>query len=150
GKSTDLARFANYGEEGVLLLASDSTNALVPGHCPSERTVGSGLEKVFAHTKGRIIVTTFASHIHRIQQVIDLAKRFGRQVVLVGRSLVDNVETAERLGYIRIPREVRASEALGDRIVVMTTGTQGEPTSALSRMAIGEHKQVEIVKGDTI
>ncbi len=150
GKSTDLSRFAQHGEEGVLLLASDSTNALVPGHCPSERKVGAGLERVFAQTSGRIIVTTFASHIHRIQQVIDLASRYKRKVALLGRSLVDNVDTAERLGYIRIPREVRASEAEGDRIVVMTTGTQGEPSSALSRMAIGEHKQVEIVKGDTV
>jgi ribonuclease J len=151
GKSTDLARFARYGEEGVLLLASDSTNALVPGHCPSERTVGSGLERVFAHTRGRIIVTTFASHIHRIQQVIDLAKRYGRRVAMMGRSLVDNVETAERLGYIRIPREVRASDVDDtSNLVIMTTGTQGEPSSALSRMAVGEHKQVEIQQGDTV
>lgn len=150
GKSTDLARFAAYGEEGVLLLASDSTNALVPGHCPSERSVGTAMERVFAQANGRIIVTTFASHIHRLQQVIDLAKRHGRKVALLGRSLVDNVETAERLGYIRIPREVRAAEAEGDRIVIMTTGTQGEPSSALSRMAIGEHKQVEIKKGDMV
>ena len=150
GKSTDLGRFASYGEEGVLLLASDSTNALVAGHCPSERTVGSALERVFARATGRIIVTTFASHIHRIQQVVDLAKRYGRKVAFLGRSLVDNVETAERLGYIHIPREVRASEVVGDRIVVMTTGTQGEPASALSRMSIGEHKQVEIQKGDMV
>lgn len=150
GKSTDLSRFTAYGEEGVLLLASDSTNALVPGHCPSERSVGTGLERVFAHTSGRIIVTTFASHIHRIQQVIDLAKRYGRKVAMLGRSLVDNVDTAERLGYIRIPREVRSAEPEGDRVVVMTTGTQGEPSSALSRMAIGEHSQVTIQKGDTV
>ncbi len=150
GKSTDLGRFAHYGEEGVLLLASDSTNALVPGHCPSERTVGTGLERVFAQSSGRIIVTTFASHIHRIQQVVDLARRYGRKIALLGRSLVDNVETAERLGYIRIPREVRVAEVEGDRIVVMTTGTQGEPSSALSRMAVGEHKQVTIEKGDTV
>jgi ribonuclease J len=150
GKSTDLARFTAYGEEGVLLLASDSTNALVPGHCPSERSVGTGLERVFAHTNGRIIVTTFASHIHRIQQVIDLAKRYNRKVAMLGRSLVDNVETAERLGYMRIPREVRAAEPEGERVVVMTTGTQGEPSSALSRMAIGEHSQVTIQRGDTV
>jgi ribonuclease J len=153
GKSTDLARFAAYGEEGVLLLASDSTNALVPGHCPSERSVGSGLERVFAQATGRIIVTTFASHIHRIQQVINLAKRYNRKVLMLGRSLVDNVETAERLRYIQIPREVRASdvdEGGSMPLVIMTTGTQGEPSSALSRMAIGEHKQVQIQKGDTV
>jgi ribonuclease J len=151
-KPTDLARFAHHGEQGVLLLVSDSTNALVPGHCPSERTVGSGLDRIFAGANGRIIVTTFASHIHRVQQIIDLAKKFRRKVLLVGRSLVNNVETAERLGYLRIPREVRAPSAdLPARdLVILTTGTQGEPSSALSRMAIGEHKQVEIERGDVV
>lgn len=151
-KPTDIARFADYGEKGVLLLVSDSTNALVPGHGPSERTVGSALDRVFANAKGRIIVTTFASHIHRVQQVINLARKFRRKVLMVGRSLIDNVETAERLGYISFPREVRAGSSDGDprELVIMTTGTQGEPTSALSRMAIGEHKQIEIVEGDLI
>jgi ribonuclease J len=151
-KPTDLARFAHHGENGVLLLVSDSTNALVPGHCPSERTVGSGLDRIFASANARIIVTTFASHIHRVQQIIDLAKKFRRKVLLVGRSLVDNVETAERLGYLRIPREVRApsAELPARDLVILTTGTQGEPSSALSRMAIGEHKQVEIERGDVV
>jgi len=151
-KPTDLARFAHYGEEGVLLLVSDSTNALVPGHCPSERTVGGALDRVFANASGRIIVTTFASHIHRVQQIIDLARKFRRKVLLVGRSLVDNVETAERLGYLKIPREARAPSAdLNPRdLIILTTGTQGEPSSALSRMAIGEHKQVSIEKGDVV
>ena len=102
GKPTDIARFAEYGERGVLALLSDSTNALVPGHCPSERVVGGALERIFTNAKGRIIVTTFASHIHRVQQVIDAARKAGRKVLLIGRSLVDNVETAERLGYIRL------------------------------------------------
>jgi ribonuclease J len=155
GKATDLARFAHYGEEGVLLLVSDSTNALVPGHGPSEKTVGSGLDRVFSNAKGRILVTTFASHIHRIQQVIDLARKHKRKVFMVGRSLVDNVETAERLGYLRYSRDVRASGSSPEDyeardIVILTTGTQGEPRSALARMAIGEHKQVEIIRGDTI
>lgn len=151
-KPTDLSRFASYGEEGVLLLVSDSTNALVPGHGPSERTVGTGLDRVFAAAKGRIIVTTFASHIHRVQQVIDLARKYRRKVMLIGRSLVDNTETAERLGYLRIPREVRASSAdLAPRdLVILTTGTQGEPTSALSRIAVGEHKQVQVEQGDVV
>jgi len=151
-KPTDLSRFARYGEEGVLLLVSDSTNALVPGHCPSERTVGTALDRLFANASGRIIVTTFASHIHRVQQIIDLARKFRRKVLFVGRSLVDNVETAERLGYLRVPREVRTGSAdLNPReLVILTTGTQGEPSSALSRMAIGEHKQVEIVDGDVV
>ena len=149
---TDIARFAHHGENGVLLLVSDSTNALVAGHCPSERVVGTALDHVFGNAKGRIIVTTFASHIHRVQQVVDLARRHRRKVHLVGRSLVDNVETAERLGYIRIPRDVRAqSDELPPRdTVIMTTGTQGEPTSALARMSVGEHKHVHIEKGDVV
>jgi ribonuclease J len=150
-KPTDIGRFAHYGENGVLLLLSDSTNALVPGHCPSERTVGGALDQLFAKTRGRIIVTTFASHIHRVQQVIDAARKTKRKVTMLGRSLVDNVETAERLGYIRYPREVRASGTEEPReLVIMTTGTQGEPSSALSRMSIGEHKQITIEKGDLV
>lgn len=151
-KPTDLARFAHYGEQGVTLLVSDSTNALMPGHCPSERTVGNALDRVFANTQGRIIVTTFASHIHRVQQIIDLARKHRRRVYLMGRSLVDNTETAEKLGYLRFPREVRAgSPDLNARdLVVLTTGTQGEPSSALTRMSIGEHKQITIERGDVV
>ena len=151
-KPTDIARFAHYGEEGVLLLVSDSTNALVPGHCPSEQVVGSALGDIFANAPGRVIVTTFASHIHRVQQIIDTARKYRRKVLLVGRSLVDNTETAERLGYLKFPREVRASSSdFAPRdLVILTTGTQGEPSSALSRMAIGEHKQVSIEEGDIV
>jgi ribonuclease J len=151
-KPTDIARFAQYGEDGVTLLVSDSTNALVPGHGPSERTVGSALDRVFSNAKGRVIVTTFASHIHRVQQIIDLARKHRRRVALMGRSLVDNVETAERLGYMRFPRETRASSTdLQPRdLVIITTGTQGEPSSALTRMSIGEHKQVSIEQGDVV
>jgi ribonuclease J len=151
-KPTDLARFSQYGEDGVLLLVSDSTNALVPGHGPSERLVGAGLDRIFANAKKRILVTTFASHIHRVQQVIDLARKHRRKVLLVGRSLVDNVETAEKLGYLKFPRETRAAsdDYAPSDLVIMTTGTQGEPSSALSRMAIGEHKQVSIEEGDVV
>ncbi|HEX9983883.1 MAG TPA: ribonuclease J [Thermoanaerobaculia bacterium] len=151
-KPTDLSRFAAYGESGVLLLVSDSTNALVPGHCPSEKVVGGALSNVFANAKGRILVTTFASHIHRVQQVIDTARKHGRKVMMVGRSLVDNVETAERLGYLKFPRDARASsiDIRPEQLVIMTTGTQGEPSSALSRMAVGEHKQVRIEEGDIV
>lgn len=151
-KATDLARFAQYGEQGVLILLSDSTNALVPGHGPSERVVGGALDRVFSSAKGRIIITSFASHIHRVQQVIDLARKFRRRVLLVGRSIVDNVETAERLGHLRFAREQRASSADIEPggLVIVTTGTQGEPTSALARMSIGEHRQVKIQKGDTV
>jgi len=151
-RPTDLARFADYGERGVMLLVSDSTNALVPGHGPSEKAVGGALDRVFSAAKGRIIVTTFASHIHRVQQVIDLARKFRRRVLMVGRSLVDNVETAERLGYLRFPREVRASGSDFDprELVIMTTGTQGEPSSALARISVGEHKQISVEKGDVV
>src|SRR5207247_204892 len=112
----------------VLLLLADSTNALVPGHCPSERSVGGALANAFSNAPGRIIITTFASHIHRIQQIIDLARRHGRKVSMVGRSLVDNAETAERLGYLRFPREVRGNGGETDPrgTVILTTGTQGE------------------------
>lgn len=151
-KPTDLARFAHYGEAGVTLLVSDSTNALVPGHCPSERTVAGGLDHVFADAKSRVIVTTFASHIHRVQQIINLALKHGRRVFLMGRSLVDNVETAEKLGYLRFPREARASatDIEARKLVILTTGTQGEPSSALTRMSIGEHKQVRIEQDDVV
>jgi len=151
-KTTDLARFAEYGERGVLALLSDSTNALVPGHGPSEKTVGAGLDRIFSTARGRIIITTFASHIHRVQQVIDLARRHNRKVILIGRSLVDNTETAERLGYLRFPREQRGAnrELAPAETVILTTGTQGEPSSALSRMAIGEHKQIDITRGDIV
>ena len=151
-QSTDLAALARYSEEGVLLLLSDSTNALVEGHCPSERSVGGALSAAFANAPGRIIITTFASHIHRIQQVIDQARKHGRKVMMIGRSLVDNTETAERLGYLHFPRDVRANDSEVDprKIVILTTGTQGEATSALSRMAVGEHNQIEIVRGDTV
>jgi ribonuclease J len=156
GKRTDLARFAAYGEEGVLALMSDSTNALVPGHGASEKSVGRGLGNIFANATGRIIVTTFASHIHRVQQIVDAARKYKRKVFLIGRSLVDNAETAERLGYLRIAREQRPganakpSDYADDEVVILTTGTQGEPRSALSRMAIGEHRDVEVKKGDVV
>ena len=156
GKRTDLARFAAYGEEGVLALMSDSTNAMVPGHGSSEKTVGSALGNIFGNATGRIIVTTFASHIHRVQQIVDTARKHNRKVFLIGRSLVDNAETAERLGYLRIAREqrpganARTSDYADNEVVILTTGTQGEPSSALSRMAIGEHKQVEIQRGDLV
>jgi len=156
GRTTDLASFARHGEEGVLALLSDSTNALVPGHCPSERSVGGALADLFAQTRGRIVITTFASHIHRVQQVLDLAMRHRRKVFLVGRSLVDNIETADRLGYVRFPREsrpganARPEDFAEHEVVIMSTGTQGEPASALSRMAVGEHKQIEIGRGDTV
>ena len=155
GKPTDLQRLAQYGEEGVLVLVSDSTNAIITGYTPSERTVGEALQNVFYKARGRIIVTTFASHIHRIQQIVDQASKFGRKVFFVGRSVVDNTETAETLGYLRVPKDVRgALNRIGEfersEIVIITTGTQGEPTSALARIALGEHKNVQLLPDDTV
>lgn len=155
GKPSDIARLAHHGEEGVLLLVSDSTNAVSSGYTKSERTVGEMFDKIFVHTEGRIIVTTFASHIHRIQQVVDLALRTNRRVHFVGRSIVDNVATAERLGHLHVPREARAlvgrpMDDIPSRTVIVTTGTQGEPTSALARMAVDEHKAVHLEPGDTV
>jgi ribonuclease J len=156
GKTTDIARFAQIGEAGVLLLVSDSTNALVPGHGPSERAIRRPLDNLFAQATGRILITTFASHIHRVQQIVDLARKHHRKVFLMGRSLVDNIETAERLGYFHFPRELRPganakpNDYPDSEVVIMSTGTQGEPSSALSRMSIGEHKQVDVQRGDII
>jgi ribonuclease J len=155
GVPTDLNRIAAYGEEGVLLLVSDSTNAVYGGFSKSEGVVGTALENAFARTKGRIILTTFASHIHRIQQVIDVARKFRRKVHFVGRSVVDNIATAESLGYVRIPREVRpnSNKIMDERpedTEVITTGTQGEPTSALARIALNEHKALQLEAGDTV
>jgi ribonuclease J len=153
-RPTDLGRIAQYGEEGVLLLASDSTNAIVEGYSGSERRVAAALDQIFARAKGRIVITTFASHIHRIQQIIDAAKTHRRKVFLLGRSVVDNVEIAERLGRIHFPREVRPGmrpiDENPEETVIITTGTQGEPTSALSRIALDEHKAIHLEPGDTV
>jgi len=155
GKPTDLQRLAQYGEEGVHVLVSDSTNAIITGYTPSERTIGEALQNLFYKARGRIIVTTFASHIHRIQQIVDQASKFGRKVFFVGRSVVDNTETAETLGYLRVPKDVRGalnrmSEFQRSEIVIITTGTQGEPTSALARIALGEHKNIQLQADDTV
>ncbi|HUO84330.1 MAG TPA: ribonuclease J [Thermoanaerobaculia bacterium] len=153
-RPTDLSRLAEYGERGVLLLVSDSTNAVYPGSSGSERSVGGGLERIISHAQGRVLITTFASHIHRVQQCADLARRFGRRLYLVGRSLVGNIETAERLGHIRIPREVRPMNegdiADDSSAIVVCTGSQGEPESALARIARDEHRAIQIQRGDTV
>jgi ribonuclease J len=154
-KPSDFQRLAAYGEEGVLLLVSDSTNATYAGFSRSERVVGNAFENIFARAKGRILVTTFASHIHRIQQAIDAGQKFGRRVFFVGRSVVDNVETAERLGHLKIPREARPQagrimDEAPEKTLVITSGTQGEPNSALARISINEHKGMQIEEGDLV
>ena len=155
GKPTDLSRLAQLGVQGVLLLFSDSTYAELPGYTPSERVVGETLERVVADASGRVIVATFSSLISRIQQVIDAAYRYQRRVFVVGRSMSNTVRMALELGYLNEPDGVlaRMDELPGmprDKVVFVTTGSQGEPTSALVRMANKDNKQLHIVRGDTV
>lgn len=155
GEPTALSRLAQLGGEGVLLLMSDSTYAELPGYTPSEQVVGETLERVIADAPGRVIITTFSSLVSRIQQIIDAAAKHERRVFIIGRSMSDNVKMALELGYLNSPDGVlaRLDELRGlphDRIVVVTTGSQGEPTSALVRMANRDHKQLKILKGDTV
>ncbi|HUV03816.1 MAG TPA: ribonuclease J [Armatimonadota bacterium] len=155
GRLLDVSRFAELGDEGVLLLLCDSTNVEKPGYVQSERAVGSMFEEVFARAGGKIIVATFASNIHRIQQVFDTALRFDRKVAVAGRSMAQNVEIARELGYLKIPEGTGIRlEDIPDfhpvEVVVMTTGSQGEPLSALTRIAMDDHKKVKVEKGDTV
>ncbi|HEY3960751.1 MAG TPA: ribonuclease J [Solirubrobacteraceae bacterium] len=155
GEPADVSRLAELGREGVLLLCGDSTNVDRPGFSPSESVVGPHLEEVFARCEGRIVVTSFASNIHRVQQVVDAAEALGRKVALVGRSMRKNVGIGRTLGHIEVPdgmlvgpREI--SDLPDDRVVIISTGSQGEPLSALRRMAYRDHRQVELKSGDTV
>lgn len=155
GQHTDLNRIAELGNEGVLLLCSDSTYAEVPGYTASEKTVGESLDHLIGDAPGRVIVASFASLIARIQLVIDASAHHGRRVFVIGRSMVDNVAMAQEMGYIdprdgTLGRIEEMRHLPPDRITIMTTGSQGEPTSALARMANRDHRQVEIVSGDTV
>ena len=151
----DLHRMADLGNRGVALLLSDSTNAERPGYTGSERNVGTELEEVFRKARQRVVVATFASNVHRLQQVFDAAEATGRKVTVIGRSLVNVVIFSEELGYLRIsdgmliePEEVNKMAA--DRVVILSTGSQGEPMSALTRMARNTHRKVDILPGDTV
>lgn len=155
GRPTDVARLAELGERGVTVLLLDSTNSERPGYTASERNAGAALRGHFEHAPGRIIVTTFASNIHRIQQVVDLAAAGGRRVAAVGRSMEENIRIARELGYLRIPSGVLVSARdlgrLPDRrVAILITGSQGEPFAALSRVAAGEHRQITAKRGDTV
>jgi ribonuclease J len=155
GRITDLAGFARLGAEGVDLLLSDSTNAEIPGFVTPERDIGPVLGAIFGKARGRIIVASFASHVHRVQQVMDAAFEFDRKVALIGRSMVRNMGIARDLGLLRIPDGLLVSldEATGmppDEIVFMSTGSQGEPMSALGRMSTGDHRHITIAPGDTV
>jgi ribonuclease J len=155
GQLMDFHKFSEYGENGTVLLMSDSTNAEKGGFTFSEKEVRRSFEDIFSTARGRIIIATFASNIHRIQQVIDVAAMFGRKVILSGKSLVANAQIALDLGYLRIPRDmwVRLDELknLADNeVVIITTGSQGEPMSVLSRIATDEHKTIKVKEGDVV
>jgi ribonuclease J len=155
GELLDFHKFSEYGEKGTLLLLSDSTNAERGGFTFSEKEVRRAFEDIFSKTAGRIIISTFASNIHRIQQAIDVATMFGRKVILCGKSIVENAQIALDLGYLKIPKDTwlkldALSRLKDNEVVIITTGSQGEPMSVLSRIAIGEHKQIQIREGDTV
>lgn len=151
----DLARFAELGAQGVFALLSDSTYAELPGYTPSERVVGRALDRIIGEAPGRVIVATFASLIARVQQVIDASVHHGRRVFVAGRSMVDNVHMAAELGYLNVPPGtwLNADELRKlppERITIVATGSQGEPTSALVRIANRDHRQINIISGDTV
>ena len=155
GEILDYARFSEYGENGVLLLLSDSTNVEKEGYTVSEKEVGVTFEEIFRKSSGRIIVAAFSSNIHRIQQVLDVAENFGRKVTLNGRSMVANVRIAQELGYLKVQDglivDLKELDNLPpQRSVLLTTGSQGEPMSALTRMAMDDHKQIRVRRGDTV
>ncbi len=154
GKPSEFQKIAKFASEGVMLLMSDSTNAVKPGYCMSERELGKTIDRTFSEIKGRIIFATFSTNISRVQQVFDAAAAHNRKIVVTGRSLVNNIEIAISLGYLKIqPKIVIKSEAAkkypDNQIVILTTGSQGEDAAGLARMARGDHKSVKIKKGDT-
>ena len=153
GRITDLRTFSRLGEEGVDIFMVDSTNADIPGFLPSEREIMPALNRVIASTKRRVIVASFSSHVHRIQQVIDIAAAHGRKAVFIGRSMVRNMKIAQDMGYLTIPAQtlidVKDLDAFDDNVVLICTGSQGEPMAALARVANGDH-QIRVGEGDTV
>ena len=155
GEGFDFGRLAQLGEEGVDLLLSDSTNAQIPGFTPSERTVGESLKDEFSKAQGRIILAAFASHVHRLQQIIYIAEKYGRKIAIDGRSMVKIFEICSNLGYLKIPKgimvEIDKVETLpASQVLILCTGTQGDPLAALSRIANGSHKYISLREGDTV
>ena len=155
GEGFDFGRLAQLGEEGVDLLLSDSTNAQIPGFTPSERTVGESLKDEFARANGRIILAAFASHVHRLQQIVNIAQKHGRKIAIDGRSMVKIFEICSNLGYLKIPKGImldidKVETYPADKILILCTGTQGEPLAALSRIANGSHKYISLREGDTV
>lgn len=155
GCRTDAHRLADLGRAGVLALFSDSTNATRPGHSGSERQVTPALEEIFAAAPRRLVVTAFSSSLHRMQLLVDLAERFGRQVAFVGRGMAENAELAARLGYLRVPAGLQVAETDVDKlppekVLCIVTGSQGQPLAALSRMAVGAHRHVRLEESDVV
>ena len=155
GEGFDFGRLAQLGEEGVDLLLSDSTNAQVPGFTPSERTVGESLKDEFVKANGRIILAAFASHVHRLQQIVNIAEKNGRKLAIDGRSMVKIFEICSNLGYLKIPKDImididKVETYPADKVLILCTGTQGEPLAALSRIANGTHKYISLREGDTV
>ena len=155
GELYDFASLARAAEEGILLLMSDSTNTERDGYTPSEKTVWSKLNEVFASARQRIIVTTFASNVHRVRQVLNVSMRYGRKVAILGRSMLKFADIARELGYMNFPDDLLVPVELVkdlplDRVVILTTGSQGEPLSALTRIANDEHRQIKVMPGDTV
>jgi ribonuclease J len=154
-KPTDISALARLGTEGVHILLADSTGAERPGYTPSESTVGRAFDEIFRNAPGRVIVATFSSLIARVQQVVNYSAKYDRKVAVIGRSMHQNVKIALELGYLKDPRGTiqpweRVTNLPSDRVTILTTGAQGEPTSALSRMANRDHRQIQIRRGDTI
>jgi ribonuclease J len=155
GRITDVNTLARLGDEGVLVLLADSTNAEVEGSTGSESQVGTAFHQIFAEAEGRVIMASFASHIHRIQQATRIAHLHGRVFAVAGRSMIKNVNIARNLGYLQVPegamiKLIEIDDYPPDRLLILTTGSQGEPLSALSRMAFDDHPQVALRKGDTV
>ena len=155
GEGFDFGRLAQLGEEGVDLLLSDSTNAQIPGFTPSERTVGESLKDEFAKADGRIILAAFASHVHRLQQIVNIALKHGRKIAIDGRSMVKIFEICSNLGYLKIPKDImididKVETYPANKVLILCTGTQGEPLAALSRIANGTHKYISLREGDTV
>lgn len=155
GEQFDLQRLADHGEKGVLCLISDSTNSEVPGFTPSERSVFPNLDRVFSQAKGRLLVTTFASSVHRVNMILELAKKHKRSVGVIGRSMLNVIAHARNLGYIKCEDDLfvplnMANKLPDDQVLILTTGSQGEPMAALTRIANQEHRQIKIRQGDTV
>ena len=155
GELTDLATFARYGDEGVLAFFADSTNVEREGYTLSERLVGEAFDEIFPRCTGRVIVAAFSSNIHRVQQVVDSAAKCGRKVLLNGRSMIGNVTIARELGYLQVPDGLlvdlkEMARLRKDQVCMITTGSQGEPMSSLTRIAMDDHKQIKLEEGDTV